>query len=77
MGRADPLEQEMKTHSGVLAWKLRGQMSLAVYSPRGRKSRTRLSPALHTPSLRRAARLPFGPGTLTALAVAVCPPDLP
>ena len=33
----DPLEEEMATHSSILAWKSHGQRSLAGYSPRGRK----------------------------------------
>ena len=37
LGWEDPLEEEMATHSSVLAWRIRGQRSLAGYSPRGRK----------------------------------------
>ena len=36
----DALEKEMATHSSILAWRIPGQMSLAVYSPWGCKSRT-------------------------------------
>ena len=32
LGRDDALEEEMATHSSVLAWKSRGQRSLAGYS---------------------------------------------
>ena len=37
LGREDPLEKEMATHSNILAWKSHGQRSLAGYSPWGRK----------------------------------------
>ena len=37
LGREDPLEKEMATHSSALAWELHGQKSLAGYSPWGRK----------------------------------------
>ena len=37
LGREDPLEKEMATHSSILAWKSHGQRSLVGYSPRGRK----------------------------------------
>jgi len=33
LGREDPLEKEMTTHSSILAWKSHGQRSLAGYSP--------------------------------------------
>ena len=33
----NPLEQEMATHSSVLAWRIHGQRSLVGYSPRGHK----------------------------------------
>ena len=33
LGREDPLEKEMVTHSSILAWKSHGQRSLAGYSP--------------------------------------------
>ena len=33
LGREDPLEKEMATHSSILAWKSHGQRSLAGYSP--------------------------------------------
>ena len=33
----DPLEKEMATHSGILAWKIPWQRSLAGYSPKGHK----------------------------------------
>ena len=38
LGREDPLEKEMATHSGTLAWK-----SPQSEEPGGTKSRTRLS----------------------------------
>ena len=37
LGREDPLEKEMATHSSSLAWKSCGQSSLVGYSPGGRK----------------------------------------
>ena len=37
MGREDPLEKEMATHSSILAWKSHGQKSLADYSPQVHK----------------------------------------
>ena len=37
LGREDPLEQEMATHSSILAWKSHGQRSLGRYSPWDRK----------------------------------------
>ena len=33
LGREDPLEEEMATHSSILAWKTPGQRSLSGYSP--------------------------------------------
>ena len=37
LGRGDPLEKKMKTHSSILAGKSHGQRNLMGYSPRGRK----------------------------------------
>ena len=37
LSREDPLEEEMATHSSVLAWEFQGQRSLAGYSPWGCK----------------------------------------
>ena len=37
LGREDPLEEEIVTHSSILAGKAHGQRSLAGYSPQGRK----------------------------------------
>ena len=37
LGWEDPLEQEMATHSRILAWRTRGQRGLAGYSPWGQK----------------------------------------
>ena len=37
LGWEDLLEQEMATHSGILAWEIYGQKSLVGYIPRGRK----------------------------------------
>ena len=33
LGREDPLEKGMATHSSILAWRIHGQRSLAGYSP--------------------------------------------
>ena len=35
LGQEDPLEEEMATHSSILAWKFRGQRRLVGYSPWG------------------------------------------
>ena len=35
LGREDSLEEEMATHSSILAWKVHGQRSLVGYSPWG------------------------------------------
>ena len=35
LSQEDPLEEEMATHSSILAWKIHGQRSLVGYSPRG------------------------------------------
>ena len=43
LGREDPLEKEMVTHSRILAWRIPGQRNLAGYSPWGRKNWTQLS----------------------------------
>ena len=43
LGREDPLEKEMATHSSVLAWRVSWTEKLVGYSPRVTKSRTRLS----------------------------------
>ena len=37
LGQEDPLEEEMVTHSSILAWEMHGQKSLVGYSPWGRK----------------------------------------
>ena len=37
LGREDPLEKEMATHSSNLAGESHGRRSLVNYSPRGRK----------------------------------------
>ena len=33
LGLEDPLEQEMATHSSILAWKIHGQRTLVGYHP--------------------------------------------
>ena len=37
LDQEDPLEEGMATHSSILAWRIRGQRSLAGYSPWGCK----------------------------------------
>ena len=37
LGREDPLEKEMATHSNILAWEIPGQRRLVGYSPCGFK----------------------------------------
>ena len=37
LGWEGPLEEEMATHSSVLAWRIHGQRGLAGYSPQGHK----------------------------------------
>ena len=37
LGQNNPLEEDMASHSSILAGKLHGQRSLAGYSPRGGK----------------------------------------
>ena len=37
LGQKDPVEEEMATHSSILAWKSHGHRSLAGYSLRGHK----------------------------------------
>ena len=37
LGLEDLLEEEMETHSSILAWKSHGQKSLADYSPQVHK----------------------------------------
>ena len=39
LGQEDPLEEEMATHSSILAGEYRGQRSLVGYSPWGRRVR--------------------------------------
>ena len=42
LGRDDPLEKEMTTHSSILSWRIPGQRSLAGYSLWVAKSWTQL-----------------------------------
>ena len=37
LGREDPLEEEMATHSSILIWRFHGQRSLLGYDSRGSK----------------------------------------
>jgi len=40
LGREDPLEKSMATHSSILAWEIPWARSLKGYSPKITKSRT-------------------------------------
>ena len=64
LGREDPLEQEMATHSRVLAWKIHGQGKLEGSSPWGRKELdTTKHTHTHTPELRACVSVCMnGPG---------------
>ena len=37
VGREDPLEKKMATHSSILAWEVPGRENVLGYSPQGRK----------------------------------------
>ena len=37
LGGEDPLEEEVATHSSILAWRIHGQWSLLGYGPQGHK----------------------------------------
>ena len=37
LGWEDPLEEEMETHSSIIAWKIPWTRSLVGYTPRGHK----------------------------------------
>ena len=44
LGREDPLEKEMATHSSIFAWRIHGLRSLVGYTVHGvAKSQTQLS----------------------------------
>ena len=47
LGRADPLEEEAETHSGVLVWESHGQMSLVFCGPWDRKESDRAEHSAH------------------------------
>ena len=44
LGREDPLEKEMVTHSSILAWRIPWTRNLAGYSPCGRKESNMTEP---------------------------------
>ena len=48
LGREDPLEEGLATHSNILAWRTHGQRSLVGYSPWGRRVRDSGSDLAHT-----------------------------
>ena len=48
MGQADPLEEEMTTHSSILAWKIRWTEEPGGLQSMGWQSQTRLSTHTHT-----------------------------
>ena len=37
LDQEDPLEEEVATHSSILAWRIHGQWSLLGYGPQGHK----------------------------------------
>ena len=43
LGREDPLEEEMATHSNILAWEITWTEEAGGLQPIGSQSRTRLS----------------------------------
>ena len=49
LGREDPLEEDMATHSSILAWKIPWTEILAGYNPQGHKEsdRTKVIHACH------------------------------
>ena len=47
LGREDPPEESVATHSSILAWGAHEQRSLAGYSPYGRKE-SHITKELHT-----------------------------
>ena len=49
LGREDPLEKEVATHSSILAGKFHGQRSLVGYSPWGCKESDTTEATEHTP----------------------------
>ena len=48
LSREDPLEEEMATHSSILAGEIHGQRSLAGYSPWGHKESDRIDGPIST-----------------------------
>ena len=61
-GREDPLEKEMATYSGILAWEFYGQRSLVGCSPWGHK---RVGHYLATKTTKRMVSKLMIPGFLT------------
>ena len=51
LGKEDPLEEGMATHSSILAWKTHRQRSLASYSPWGSKESDAIEVTEHTHSV--------------------------
>ena len=60
LGREDPLEKEMATHSSILAWKILWSEEPAVYSPSGCKESDMT--LTHTQVERRLESRPLGKG---------------
>ena len=63
LGWEDPLEEEMATHSSILAWEIHGGRSLVGYSPWGRKeldSTERLHFHFHSSNLTELLSSVFG-----------------
>ena len=53
LGREDPLEEEMATHSSILAWKVPWTEEPEGLQSMGSQSQTRLSIAQHSSLLRQ------------------------
>ena len=57
LGKEDPLEKEMATHSSVLAWEIQGQRSQTDYSPWGCKNHAAAAAAAAAKSLQSCPTL--------------------
>ena len=68
LGQEDPLEKEMATHNGILAWRIPWTEDLAGYSPWGCKEldMTELWTVLWTVELEQVFRLPASRSRLFA-----------
>ena len=57
LGREDPLEEEMATHSSILAWRIPWMRSLVGYSPWGCKESDTTERLTHTQSFLKLSLL--------------------